>query len=107
MNERHVKHEKDDAHAQRKYGDLLGEVIELLLEGALLLTHVLGEARDLTKLSRHADLRHDHAAIALRDGGPLKHEVGGLGCRKVLVEHRIGGLAHGVGLARERRLVYL
>ena len=107
VNERHVKHEKDDAHEQRKDGDLLGEVIKLLLEGALLLAHVLGEARDLAKLGRHADLRHDHATVPLRDGGALENEVGGLRGSEVLVEHRIGGLAHGVGLACERRLVYL
>ncbi len=87
--------------------DLLGQAVELTLERALGVLHVLREAGDLAKLGRHTDLGDDDASVALGDRGAGEDEVGGLGVSEVGLEDGVRGLPHGVRLARERRLVDL
>ena len=107
MHEQDVEREEDDAHAEREDGDLLRHVVELLLQGALGLAHVLREVGDLAELGVHADAGHDRATVALGDRGAREDEVGRLGRGEVVLEDGVGGLPHGIGLAREGRLVDL
>ena len=107
MHKEHVKQEEYDAHAQGKQRNLLGQAIELALQGALGVLHVLRQARDFAKLRRHADLRNDNTAVALGNRGSREHEVGRFGSGKIGLEHGVGGLSHRIGLAGKRRLVHL
>ena len=107
MDKEHVEQEERDAHAHGEQRDLLGQAVELTLQGALGLLHVLREARDLAELGRHADARDHDAAVALGDRGAGKDEVGGFGGGEVGLAHGVGGLPHGVGLAGQGRLVDL
>ena len=107
MHKEHVKQEKRDAHAHGEQRNLLGQAIELALQGALGVLHVLRQARDLAKLRCHADLRDDNTAVTLGNRGSCEHEVGRFGSGKIGLEHGIGGLSHRVGLAGKRRLVHL
>lgn len=60
VNEQHIEQEERHAHAQCEQRYLFGEPIELTLERAFGLLHILREARDLTELGGHVDAR-DHA----------------------------------------------
>jgi len=102
-----VEREEGYAHAQGEDRHLLGDAVELLLERTLGLLHVLREVGDLAELGVHADAGDDGATVALGDRGAGEDEVRRLCCGEVLLEHGVGGLAHGVRLARERGLVDL
>ena len=107
VHKQHVKQEEHDAHAHGEQRDLLGQAVELALQRAFGILHVLRETGDLAKLSCHADLRDDHAAVALGNRSAGEHEVRCLGGGEVGLEHGVGGLSHRIGFSRERRLIDL
>ena len=107
VHKQHVKQEEHDAHAHGEQRDLLGQAVKLALQGAFGVLHVLREAGDLAKLSCHADLRDDHAAVALGNRSAGEYEVRRLGSGEIGLEYGVGGLSHRIGFSRERRLIDL
>ena len=99
--------EEGEPHAHGEDGDLLGEAVEVALERAADLLHVLREVRDLAELGGHADAQDDRAPVALRHARAREDQVGDLGGGEPVLGDGVGGLARGVRLAVQRGLVHL